>query len=190
MSDKIIEVKNRDSGSVGYSLPDTGVHRNFEPGEIKKIPMAELEQLQYIPGGQFTLKNLLLINDQIALDVLNIEPEPEYYYEATDVVKLLTEGTLAQLEDCLNFAPEGVIELIKQKSVELEIPDTNKRKLIQEKTGFSVNNAIYVNTAMAEETSVDSSVEVKVRKAEPIKSTTPERKAPVQDKYSNATIVK
>ena len=94
MSDKIIEVKNRDSGSVGYSLPDTGIHRNFEPGEIKKIPMAELEQLQYIPGGQFTLKNLLLINDQIALDVLNIEPEPEYYYESTAIVKFKKPGRL------------------------------------------------------------------------------------------------
>ena len=190
MSDKIIAVKNRDSGSVGYSLPDTGIHRNFEPGEIKKIPMAELEQLQYIPGGEFILKNLLLINDKSALEALNIDPEPEYYYEAADIVELLTKGTLAQLEDCLNFAPEGVIELIKQKAVELEIPDTNKRKLIQEKTGFSVNNAVYVNTAMAEESPVDNAVEVKVRKAEPIKPTTPERKAPVQDKYSNATIVK
>ena len=58
MSDKIIAVKNRDSGSVGYSLPDTGIHRNFEPGEIKKVPMAELEGLEFAYDNRKLVKEL------------------------------------------------------------------------------------------------------------------------------------
>ena len=33
---RIVNVKNRGVGEVGYTLPDTGVRRTWAPGEIKK----------------------------------------------------------------------------------------------------------------------------------------------------------
>ena len=56
--------------------------------------------------------NYLIIDDKSALDFLNIQPEPEYFYTDVEIKKLLLEGSLDQLEDCLTFAPNGVIDLI------------------------------------------------------------------------------
>lgn len=163
---KIVEVRNRDSGYVGYSIRDLGIWRNFAPGEVKRIPLEELESLQYAPGGEYTLKHLLMINDKDALSVLNITTEPEYFYTEAEVKELLTKGTLDQLKDCLDFAPEGVIELIKKIAVEIELPDTLKRAAITKRTGFNIDNAIMVNKVM--EVPTEEVVEEKTRRATPI----------------------
>ena len=185
MEQKIISVTNRNAGWTGYTLPDTNTNRQFAPKETKKIPLEELQQLQYAPGGEYMLKNCFIINDMDALTALNMENvEPEYFYTETEVRTLLETGTLDQLEDCLNFAPDGVIDLIKTIAVEIELPDTRKRKLISEKTGLNIDNAIMVNTIMA--TEEDSApTEVKSRKAAPINaaSSTPTRKAEPVSKY-------
>lgn len=166
---KIVEVRNRDSGHVGYSIKDLNIWRNFAPGETKKIPLDELKALQYAPGGEFTLKNLLVINDRDALSVLNIETEPEYFYTEKEIKELLTTGTLDQLKDCLDFAPDGVLEIIKKMAVDMELPDTLKRQAIADKTGFSIDNAIMVNKVMNEPEEEFAEVQ-KTRRTEPIKS--------------------
>lgn len=178
MSDKMIEVRNRDSGNVGYSIKDLGIWRNFAPKETKKVPLEELKALQYAPGGEFTLKHLLMIKDTDALSALNIETEPEYFYTETEIKELLTKGTLDQLKDCLDFAPEGVIEIIKKMAVEIQLPDTLKRTAIFEKTGFNINNAIMVNKVMDEPE--DNFIEpAKTRRSTPIQSndSTPARRS-------------
>ena len=37
MENNMINVKNRDSGYVGYTIPDRHIQRTFAPGETKKI---------------------------------------------------------------------------------------------------------------------------------------------------------
>ncbi len=59
-----------------------------------------------------------------------------------DVVQLLKEGSLEQFLDCLDFAPEGVIELIKKFAVELPLEDYKKREALKVKTGFDVDRAV------------------------------------------------
>ena len=185
MEQKIISVTNRNAGWTGYTMTDINTNRQFAPRETKKIPLEELQQLQYAPGGEYMLKHCFIINDMDALTALNMENvEPEYFYTETEVRTLLETGTLDQLEDCLNFAPDGVIDLIKTIAVEIELPDTRKRKLISEKTGLNIDNAIMVNTVMA--TEEDSApTEVKSRKAAPINaaSSAPTRKAEPVSKY-------
>ena len=88
--------------------------------------------------------------------------------------ELLTKGTLDQLKDCLDFAPEGVIELIKKIAVETELPDTLKRAAITKKTGFNIDNAIMVNRVMDEPVAEEKNEE-KVRRTAPI-STSEETK--------------
>lgn len=145
----VVDVTNRDSGVVGYLIPDTGVNRTFAQGETKKIPVEELKQLLYAPGGEYILKELLIVHDKDVLnEILNIETEPEYFYTEAEVRKLLQSGSYDQLADALDFAPDGVIELIKKIAVEEEVPDTRKRDLITEKTGFNINSAIQVNHLM------------------------------------------
>ena len=174
MENKLIEVRNRDAGSVGYIIPDQGIRRTFSPGETKKIALEELQALQYVPGGEFTLKHLLMVNDRDALSALNMETEPEYFYTEKEVRELLSTGTLDQLKDCLDFAPEGVIDLIKKIAVDIKLPDTLKREAIEKKTGFSINNAIMVNQVMDAEEEVKEEPKT-ARRAAPI--TTGEEKA-------------
>lgn len=185
MSENIVSVTNRNNGFTGYTIPDTGVTKTFMPGETKKIDLEELKQLQYVEGGDYLLKHFLIIDNKTALEALNMENvEPEYFYTENEIRELLTNGSLDQLEDTLNFAPEGVIEIIKTMAVTIELPDTRKRKMISDKTGLSIDSAIRLNEAMrADEVAADKP-EAKVRKATPIAaaSTTTARKAaaPVQ----------
>ena len=87
--------------------------------------------------------------------------EPEYYYGEEDVKNLLEKGSLDELKDCLDFAPEGTVELVKKAAVETELNDIRKRNAIQEATGFNINSAIEIN----KETSEERPEETKVRRA-------------------------
>ena len=146
-----IKVTNRDNGSVGYSVPDLGVHRTFQPKESKEISAEELRKLSYLPGGDVIIKDYLIIHNEELLKELLGEVEPEYYYSEDEVKTLLLSGSLEQLQDCLDFAPTGVIDLIKSLAVSLKIDNVSKRKAIQEKTGFNVTRAIEINEETEEE---------------------------------------
>jgi hypothetical protein len=61
-------------------------------------------------------------------------------------------GSLDELLDCLDFAPVGVLGLIKDYAVKLEINDLSKREAIQNKLGLNVTAAIEINKANKETT--------------------------------------
>ena len=157
--DTLIKVKNRDNGTVGYTIPELGnLHRSFSKGETKEITMDELRKLSYISGGKLLLQDYLIVQNQDALrELLSDDVEPEYYYGEEEIKKLLLTGSNDQLLDCLEFAPEGVIGLVKDLAVSLKINDISKRNIILEKTGFNVTNAIAIN----EETIEDEGEEAK-----------------------------
>ena len=162
----VITVSNRDNGSVGYTIPDLGnLHRTFQPGESKEVTMGELRKLSYLPGGLNILKNLLIIDNKEAVEELVGEVEPEYYYTEEDIKKLITEGTLEQFEDCLDFAPRGTINLLKKLSVDMKLNDMAKRKALLTATGFNVTNAINANEASVEEDSDETETKSKRRAA-------------------------
>ena len=175
LEDKVIlEVTNRDNGTVGYTIPDLGINRTFPAEETKKITMEESRKSSYLPGGEYILRNCLVIKDNDAIEELLGEVEPEYTYTEEDVKNLLLTGSLDALLDCLDFAPTGVIELVKSLAVSLEINDISKRNAILEKTGFNVTKAIEIN----HETNENSEDTVKTRRTAPItqKNTVVERR--------------
>ena len=169
--DTLVKVTNRGRGSVGYKIPEMGITRRYQKGEIKEVTMQELRQLSYIPGGQVLLRESLLVHDPEALKELNPDYEPEYFYTEEDIKNLLLTGSQAQFLDCLDFAPEGVIGLIKDLAVKLEINDLAKREAIYEKTGFNVTKAIMVNkeseAVVEEETKTRRTVAPTVAKSAP-----------------------
>lgn len=184
----VIRVSNRDNGSVGYSVPEMGIKRVFQKGEEKEVTMEELRKLSYIPGGQVIINECLIVHNEEALKELNPNYEPEYFYTEKEIKELLLHGTQAQFLDCLDFAPEGVIGLVKQMAVELEINDLAKRNAILEKTGFNVTRAIEINHESKE---TDEVPEIKQRRTStPVikkeESETPARRtsAPTAGKYS------
>lgn len=149
--DTLISVRNRDNGTVGYSVPDLRVHRSFTKGEKKMIPMDELRRLIYTPGGLKIVKHYLVIENEDAARELLGNVEPEYFYSRKDIANLLQYGSYESLVDCLNFAPVGVIDLVKDIAVKVQLNDVRKRQLILEKTGFNVDKAIEINKETEEE---------------------------------------
>ena len=148
------KVKNRSSGKVTYSVVYNGnkIHQVYNPGEVKVVPYEELRQLSYQHGGPELIYNYLQIGRPEVLQDLNIAPEPEYYMSENEIKDLLKTGSMDAFLDCLDFAPMGVIDLIKRYAVELPLGDFNKRRAIKEKLGFDVDAAIKNNEASKEET--------------------------------------
>ncbi len=135
-------VKNRSAGVVLYTIPEDNVRRRFTPGETKRISYEELLHLSYQPGGREVMANFLQIQSQGVPKSLGVKTEPEYYMSEQDVVELLKHGSIEQFLDCLDFAPEGVIELIKQFAISLPLTDYEKRQALKAKTGFDVDTAL------------------------------------------------
>lgn len=135
-------VINRSSSRVGYTLPDENITRAFQPGETKIIPYWELDKLTYQPGGPYLMANYLLIENEEALQKLGMETEPEYYMTKDQVIDLIRNGSIDAWVDCLNFAPQGIIDMIKDLSVELPLNDVEKREALKNKTDFDVDAAI------------------------------------------------
>lgn len=137
----ICHVTNRSNSTVAYKN-EAGIQRIFMPSETKKIPYEELEKLSLTRGGMNIIQKYLLIKNTEAIKSLEIHVEPEYNMTETDVTKMLLEGSLDQLLDCLDFAPEGVIQLVKTIAVKIRLNDVSKREAIKEKTGFDISAAI------------------------------------------------
>lgn len=135
-------IKNRSAGVAIYRIPELGLRRRFAPGEIKRISAEELDKLTYQPGGMAILTNFLQIQNEEGLKSVGISPQPEYFMSERDVIKLLKEGSLDAFLDCLDFAPPGVIDLIKTLSVSLPLNNTEKREALKKKTGFDCTAAI------------------------------------------------
>ena len=171
MLNRKVNVLNRSTGSAGYIVPDTGVHRNWSPGEIKKnISVAELEQATFAPGGRKLIQKYLVINDPEVCEYLGIETEPEYFYGEKEIKTLLETGTLDQLLDCLDFAPGGVIELVKKIGLQTKLNDIQKREAIRKATGFDITKALE-NVDYANSTEEGEAVETKkTRRSKPVEA--------------------
>lgn len=138
----IYNVKNRSTSMVVYKIPELNIRREFAPGETKKIDFDELEKLTYQPGGKSLMANFLQIQSEEAVKNLGIRTELEYNLSEDQIAKLIKEGPLDEFLDCLDFAPVGVIDIIKRLSVALPMEDLKKRKALKDKTGFDVTTAI------------------------------------------------
>lgn len=142
-NNKTYSVKNRSASMVVYNLPEAGIRREFMPGEIKKnISYDELEKLSYQSGGRELIANFLQILNEEVLNDLGIQPQPEYFMSETDIVKLITDGSLDEFLDFLDFAPVGNKDLLKKLAVSVPLTDYDKRRALKEKTGFDVDTAI------------------------------------------------
>ena len=151
--DTLINVRNRNNGTTGYTLADGAKEtRLWAENEVKKITFAELKRVSYLPGGAELLRDYLVIEDPAAIEALNvgidIQEQPEYLYTENEIRDLLFNGSLDELKDFLDFSPDGGIEIAKQIAVNEELPDMRKRKIISEATGFNINTAIEINDMM------------------------------------------
>lgn len=156
MAEKMCVVKNRSASMVVYKIPEDGIRREFAPGESKRLRFSELEKLSYQSGGRALMANFLQISDEAVTENLNIHTEPEYYMSEEQIIELIKNGSLDAFMDCLDFAPVGIIDLIKQYAVSLPMNDIEKREALKNKTGFDVTTAIkHIEAEKAEDAGTD-----------------------------------
>lgn len=142
MAERMLNVKNRSAGIVTFRLPDIGVRHELAPGQVIRIPYSHLEKLSYQSGGRELMANFLQIGEDSVNDDLGIPREDEYYMSEDDIKELLLNGEAGAFAECLDFAPLGVIDLIKQYAFSLPLRDTEKIEILKEKTGFDLAKAI------------------------------------------------
>ena len=174
-------VTNRSASVVVYSIVEDNIRREFQPGETKRIRHAELEKLTYQTGGPLLISNYFLIRSEEAIKELGVQTEPEYFMTEKEVVELIKTGTIDAWLDCLDFAPHGVIEMIKKLSVSVPLNDYEKRRALKEKTGFDADAAI---KHMEEERE-----EKELPKAAPQRRVQPEAEKPARRTTSKYNVV-
>ena len=181
MNNKVLVV-NRAACSVSYNIPELHVERSFRPlgqtGDRMMVSREELKALSYLHGGKILLDKYLMIEYAGLQEELGIVVEPEYTYTLEEIRELLTTGTEAQLEDCLNFAPAGVLDLLKREAIAIRLDSHKKRNLISEKMGINleamIKNDIIIKSS--EQTTTEAPTAT-TRKAAPVKrKSTPVKK--------------
>lgn len=143
MEEKFYNVTNRSGGFVVYTVAEmNNLTREYNVGETKRISEQELNLVNNMPGGRVLLSHFLMVTDPDALEKIGLQPEPEYFLDIDQVKDLLINGSLDQLLDALDFAPAGVVDIIKDQAVMIPCNDVAKRQAILDKTGFDVDKAI------------------------------------------------
>lgn len=181
MSDNKVSVKNRSSSMVVYTIPEKNIRREFMPAETKVLPYDELVDLSFQAGGRSIMENFLQVQAVNAREGLNLHTEPEYNMSEEDIKNLLLTGSNDALLDALDFAPIGVIDLIKQYAVSLPVNDMTKRQAIKDKTGFDVTKALAMNQPDPDEKQegeIHKERRVKPAATTPQRRTTPEYEVP------------
>lgn len=140
----LIKVRNLTDHTVVYMSYD-GRRRAFAGQQTMKLPVEELRQLAYSRGGLVLLRNHLSIDNKELAEEFGIQSDTydnEYQWTKEDVDRVLLSGDMDELLDALDFAPNGIIDLIINRAVNLRIPDIAKRKAISEATGRNINSMI------------------------------------------------
>lgn len=148
-----VKVSNRSDGSVGYKLDALHIKRHWRhPGDYINIPIEELLELKSSRGTKYILDHLLKIEDNAARALVFDEAPlpPEYDYSEAEVEQLLYAGTNEQLYDALDYAPDGVLSIIRTKACQ-KLPDTMaKIEAINKKFNISLVT-IYQNGVLAKQ---------------------------------------
>ena len=141
--DKMCKVTNRSAGRVIYNIPEDHIRREFYNKETKEIALSELEKLAQQPGGRKLIYNYLSIQDADTVGHLVNRPiEPEYWLTEDKIPEWMNTCSLDEFKDALDFAPEGIKDLIKKYAVSLPLNDFAKRQAMFEQLGFNVTKAI------------------------------------------------
>lgn len=143
-----MKVYNRSDSIVSYSLPELRVRRVFNLGECKELESSEMEALWQTDGGQVLIKQHLCIDDREWV-AAHWDAPIEYFWRDEDIKMCLLEDSIELFRETLEYAPEGVIDLIKSYAWRLPIHDLNKIEAIKEVTGFDTLAAIDVMSAAA-----------------------------------------
>ena len=155
--DAKIRIRNLCDHIVCYSITD-GARRELAPNQSIVVTAGELRQLNSEYGGSILLRNFIQVeNEKLAVEFgVNPEENPEYLWSREDVDRVLLEEPIEVLEDALDFAPTGIVDLIVSRAVAIELPDNRKREAIANSTGRDISAMIRNAKLVSNETTTSN----------------------------------
>ena len=142
--DDLVQITNMMDFPAGYVVDLTGVRRVLPPHASFRVKAGELRELSYQLGGIDILQNYIRVcNRSLALEFgIDVNDQVEYNWTEADVDRCLLNDDIDVLLDALDFAPDGIKQLIVDRAIKLEIPDVNKRQAIKDAMGTDITSAI------------------------------------------------
>lgn len=139
-----VEVINNTESSIGYTTP-TG-RSSVWPAPTrrqrvvkKRVKLAELYDAMGQPAAKRMFEDgKLLIQDSDAREALELEPLSKFTPNVEETDKLLTEGTLEDLDEILGYCSEAILNRIVDRAILMPIEDMNKARLLEEYSGRKV----------------------------------------------------
>lgn len=157
--DTLVTIENMVGHDVSYIISSLGVRRKLMPGVPFQVKAQELRALYAEPGGETLLRDYLRVKEPKLQREFGIsEDQIEYNWTVKDVDDVLLEKPEEYLLDALDFAPQGIIDLIQSRAIELELPNMNKRKAIMKKTGVNITKSIENRHAYDDSTNTSNNV--------------------------------
>lgn len=143
--DEMVRVENLSDMQCGYVLVSSGVIRRFMPHVSMNIPARELRELSYQRGGLYLLQNYLRVHNKALAEEFGVSEDSydhEYNWTSADIDRCLDDTDINPLLDALDFAPEGVVDTLKQRAIEREITDKRKLEAIGKRTNSDLEAMI------------------------------------------------
>ena len=140
-----VKVRNMVDYTVGYRIEEDNVRRQFSPHEVKTVTAGELRKLDYTRGGHVLLTSYLAVQNKSLAEEFGIEEDVfsnEYNWDAARVDEVLLSEPIEILQDAMDFAPEGILQLIKDRAIALRLDSMDKRKVISDGMNIDLNNMI------------------------------------------------
>lgn len=180
--DDIIEITNLLDCTCGYIVDLTGVRRILPPHASFKVKASELRELFYQRGGQELLHNYIRVGNKALAQEFGVDVDntPEYNWGRKDVIDALNNPDIDVLLDALDFAPDGIKQLIADVAVETEVADVNKRKAISDKLGIDMD-AMITNKHLAVQETEEKEEKPARRRTAAKKTTTSTRRVKKTD---------
>lgn len=132
-----MKVMNRSTGSAGYSLPELNIRRVFNVGEIKELKEEEILALYNTDAGRLMLCQILQIqNKDFVRKEIWPDAPPEYFWSIENIRKCMLEESADLFAETLDYAPEGVVDIMKDLAWRTPLTDLNKCTIMKNKLGF------------------------------------------------------
>ena len=180
MDNTKIAVQNLTDNDVVYIDDNGGIARRmvFHAQQTIQVEKEVIERMQYDTGGSILLKDFLSVKDEdMRADIGIPEDQIEYNWTKEDVKNLLTSGEEDALRDALDFAPQGIIDMIIDMAVDMPLNDRNKVEIIAEATGRNIE--MMINNKLQYEKASDKAPEKNTQRRSTQKAQ-PGRRVPSQ----------
>lgn len=142
--DTVVKLTNMMDSPSGYKLAN-GTFRRFAPNATMNVTAGEVREVANMPGSITLFQNYIHVSNRDLATELGISDdsfEHEYSWSKQDIVDALTTKPIEVLLDALDYGPDAIRESLVDMAVQLEIPDVNRRKAIQDATGKNISKMI------------------------------------------------